>query len=41
MYLLVVKGEEGSEDLEGHQIQIEEHRLLKEFEDVVPNDLHT
>ena len=39
VHLLVVKGEAGSEELEGHPILVEVQELLEEFEDVVPNNL--
>ena len=41
MHLLVVKGKEGSKDLEGHPILVEMQGLLEEFMDVVPDDLPT
>ena len=39
VHLLVVKGEAGSEELEGHLIPVEVQELLEEFEDVVSDDL--
>ena len=39
VYLMVVKGEVESKDLVGAQIPVEVHALLKEFDDVIPEDL--
>ena len=39
MHVMVVKGEVESRDLVGAQILVEVQTLLKEFDDVIPEDL--
>ena len=39
VHLMVVKGEVESRDLVGAQIPVEVQTLLKEFDDVIPEDL--
>ena len=39
MHLMVVKGEVESSNLVGAQIPMEVQTLLKEFDDVIPEDL--
>ena len=41
MHLMVMKGEVGSRDLVRAQILVEVQSLLKEFDDVIPEDLPT